>query len=347
MKAALLTGIRALHVREVPEPPAPAAGEVLLQVGTVGICGSDVHYYTTGRIGSQVVHYPFCVGHEFSAVVLVCGAGVEDLAPGQRVAVDPAMPCGTCDQCCSGRSHTCRTLRFLGCPGQASGCLCERITMPAACCVPVADGTSLDTAALVEPLSIGVYAVACAGSLGGRPVGILGSGPIGLSVLLAAKQAGASRIYVTDKLAARLQVASAAGVAWTGNPDEVDVVARIRQAEPLLLQAVFECCGQQSALDQAVDLLTPGGRLMLVGIPETDRVSFAIDTLRRQELTLQNVRRQNECVKKALDLVEKKGLNIDFMATHHFSLEDAGAAFELVAGYGDGVMKAMVTIGKD
>jgi len=345
MKAMVLTGLKQMAMGEVQDPVIENDTDVLLKVGTVGVCGSDVHYYLTGRIGSQVVEYPYRVGHEFAGAVEAVGKGVTRVKPGDRVAVDPAMACGTCDQCLAGREHTCRNLRFLGCPGQADGCLSERIIMPEGSCFPIGSGTSLEHAALAEPLSIGVYAVKTSIPLAGARIGILGCGPIGMSVLLPACLADAERIYVTDKIDERLALAERGGSTWTGNPDRQDIVGAIRAEEPLLLDAVFECCGEQEALDQAVQLLKPGGKLMLIGIPTVDRVSFPMDDLRRKELCIQNVRRQNECMQDAIDLVESGKLDVDFLITHRFALEQTQEAFDLVADYRDGVMKAMVSVG--
>jgi L-iditol 2-dehydrogenase len=261
------------------------------------------------------------------------------------VAVDPAMPCHRCDQCLAGRRHTCREIRFLGCPGQAEGCLADRIVMPMECCFPVQEDTTLEQAAMIEPLSVGVYGVQTSVPLRGAKIAILGCGPIGLSVLLAAKAAGAEHIYVTDRIDARLDVARDAGAAWSGNPDRSDVVADLAAREPLRMDAVFECCGQQDALDQAVDMLKPGGRLMLIGIPEADRVSFCMDGMRRKEICIQNVRRQNECMQPAIDLVESGAVDVDFMLTHRFAFEDTKQAFDMVAGYEDGVVKAVIDCG--
>jgi L-iditol 2-dehydrogenase len=345
MKAVMLTGIRRMEPREVPDVRIANDTDVLLQVAAVGVCGSDVHYYTAGRIGSQVVKYPFTVGHEFCGTVIDGGARVTRVKPGALVAVDPAMPCGRCDQCRAGRRHTCRALKFLGCPGQAEGCMSERIVMPESCCYPVAQGTPPHRAALIEPLSIGLYSVRISVPMPGARIGILGCGPIGLSVLLPARGMGAAAVYATDRIDSRLEWARRAGADWAGNPDRSDVVAEIAAREPLLLDAVFECCGQQDALDQAVRLLKPGGKLVLVGIPEADRVSFDIDLLRRRELVVQNVRRQNECAAAALSLVETGAIQPDFMVTHHFPLERAKEAFDLVSAYGGGVVKAMLYVG--
>ena len=146
---------------------------------------------------------------------------------------------------------------------------------------------------------------------------------------------------MTDKINSRLEVAAAHGAHWTGNPLEEDVVGEIAEREPELLDVVFECCGQQEALDQAVDLLKPGGKLMIIGIPAEDRISFSVDETRRKELTIQNVRRQNNCVQTAIDFISE-GHDVNFMITHRFSLEETGAAFELVGDYRDGVVKALI-----
>ncbi|NLF30535.1 MAG: alcohol dehydrogenase catalytic domain-containing protein [Planctomycetes bacterium] len=344
MKAMVLTGIRKMEMREVPEPVMRSDNDVLIRVKRVGVCGSDVHYYTAGRIGSQVVQYPYRVGHECSGVVEQVGSAVRNVKPGDRIAVEPAQSCFKCDQCRMGRVNTCRNLSFLGTPGQGDGCLCEWLVMPSECCFPVPQSLSLDEAALVEPLSIGVYSVRQSVPMKGAKVGILGVGPIGLSCLIPARQAGAATVYVTDRIDRRLAAARGAGADWTGNPDTSDIVAGIARAEPGLLDVVFECCGRQEALDQAIDILRPGGTLMLVGIPPVDRVSFSIDQIRRKEITLRNVRRQAHCVQPAIDLAAGSDVDLGFMLTHRFPFEKSAEAFDLVDQYRDGVIKAMITL---
>jgi L-iditol 2-dehydrogenase len=253
------------------------------------------------------------------------------------------MSCGSCDQCLAGRPHTCRKLRFLGCPKQAEGCLSEFIVMPEKSCFKIADGASFEDAAISEPLAIGVYAVKMSVPMRGARVGILGAGPIGLSVLLPARAQGAERVYVTDRIDSRLALAKRAGATWGGNPDREDVVARVNELEPGGLDAVFECCGMQEAMDQAVEMLKPGGKLMLIGIPPTsERASFKIDRLRHKEICIQNVRRQNHCVQAALDMIARRDFNAGVMVTHRFAFDETQKAFELVADYADGVVKAMI-----
>jgi len=342
MKAMMLTGIRQMEMKEVPTPALLNDRDVRIKMKTLGVCGSDIHYYVSGKIGSQVVKYPFTVGHEGAGEVESVGKGVTMVKPGDRIAIEPAMPCWECDQCREGRPHTCRNLRFLGCPGQAEGSLSEFIVMPETSCFKIPEQMSYDEAAISEPLAIGVYAVKQSIPMEGARVGILGFGPIGMSVLLPALAMGAKEVYVTDKINERLLIAKKSGASLSANPDQEDVVEKISGAVPELLDVVFECCGQQEAIDNAVDLLKPGGKLMVIGIPEFERWSFAVDKSRRKELCIQNVRRQNEAVQPALDMIASGALSVEAMATHRFSFEQSKEAFDLVAAYGDGVMKAMI-----
>jgi L-iditol 2-dehydrogenase len=359
MKAVALTSLRRLELRDLPAPAIRTDHEVLLQVRRVGVCGSDLHYFQQGRIGNRVVEFPFLIGHECSGTVLEAGAGVTRVKPGDEVAVDPAMSCHACDQCLAGREHTCRQLRFLGCPGEAEGCLSELLVLPEACLYPTRGQLTLDQAVLCEPFSIGLYAtrlagIAPAGEAGrsgssrsegagpGAAIGILGAGPIGLCVLLAARAVGAGPVFMTDRIAERVEFARRLGASWVGNPDDQPVVAAIQQLHPAGLDAVFECAGQPDTLDQAVALLRPGGTLAIVGIPQADRVSFPIDHLRRKEITIVNVRRQNQCVEPAMRLVAGGHARVDALLTHRFRPERAQEAFELVESYRSGVIKAVI-----
>ncbi len=342
MKAMMLTGIRQMEMKNVPDPFIAGPKDVMIKMKVLGICGSDVHYYTQGKIGSQEVLYPFTVGHEGAGVVVATGSAVKKVKPGDVIAIEPAMPCWECDQCKSGRYHTCRKLKYLGCPGQAEGCLSEYLVMPEESCFPLQGNLSADQGAISEPLSIGVYAVKQSGNIKGAKITILGFGPIGMSVALAADAGGARRIYVTDKIDDRLAIAKKESVTCTLNPVKDNIVEIIRQREPLGLDVVFECCGQQEALDQAVELVKPGGKIMVVGIPEFDRWSLNVEDTRRREISLHFVRRQVDCVEPALELMESGRINVGYMITHRFPLSKAKEAFDLVAAYGDGVMKAII-----
>ncbi len=343
MKSMQLTGIRQMQMMEVETPKIVHPTDVLIKMKVLGVCGSDIHYYVSGKIGSQVVKYPFPVGHEGAGEVVEIGTAVTHVKVGDRIAIEPAMPCFKCDQCVAGRLHTCRNLKFLGCPGQADGCLSEYIVMPETSCFRIPDSMSYDQAAISEPLAIGVYAVRLAKmDFKGKSVGILGFGPIGMSVLLPVIQKGAERVYVTDKIDGRLEIANKSGAFWTGNPDKQDVVADVKEQEPALLDVVFECCGKQEAVDQAIDMLKPGGILLIIGIPEFDRWSLPVDKMRHKEVCVQNVRRQNAALEETLDLLAENKVDVGLMPSHRFKFEDTKAAFDLVTGFEDGVMKAMI-----
>jgi threonine dehydrogenase-like Zn-dependent dehydrogenase len=222
----------------------------------------------------------------------------------------------------------------------------EFMVMPEACCFPVAPTVTPEAVAWVEPLSIGIYAAHLAGNLSHAHIGILGCGPIGLSIIMAARRQGVRRIWTTDKLAYRLQAAGRVGADAACDIEKKDADKCLQKEAPLQLDVVFECCGRQSALDQAVAWLKPGGKLLLIGIPETDRVTFNMDLLRRKEICIQNVRRQNGCVAEAVQLITDGILNNKHLTTHRFSLEQSQAAFDLVADYRDEVIKAMIYPGQ-
>jgi L-iditol 2-dehydrogenase len=342
MKAMMLTGIRTMEMKNIPEPVLVNPKDVKIKMSVVGICGSDIHYYTQGQIGSQKVEYPFAVGHEGAGVVVETGEEVTSVRPGDSIAIEPAMPCGECDQCLAGRRHTCRKLKFLGCPGQAEGCLMEYIVMPEESCFPLRGKLTHDHGSISEPMAIGVYAVKKSGDIKGLNIGILGFGPIGMSVMLAAKTERVNKIFITDKIDERLDISKKEGSFLTGNPVDEEIVQKILQSESLGLDVIFECCGKQEAFDQAIDLLKPGGKLIVVGIPEFERWSLSVEKTRRKEISLQFIRRQVDCVRSALNMMEKGVIRIDNMVTHRFPFSDTKKGFDLVADYRNGVMKAMI-----
>ncbi len=342
MLAAVLTAPGSVEVREVPRPEVEAGDEVLLRTSVAGLCGSDLHYFASDNVGGEHVSYPAIVGHECAAVVEEVGSKVRRVKPGDRVAVEPAISCGTCDQCRAGRMNTCRTIGFLGHPGEKDGCLAEYFVMPERNCLHLPAGLTATEGMLAEPLSIALHALQLAGHSPGRSIGVLGSGPIGLSLILAARAAGAPEIFATDKVEARVQAGRRAGAGWAGNPDREDIVRSILSAQPLGLDAVFECSGDPAALDQAIDLVRPGGRIFIVGIPLVERVALPFRVLRRKEILIQNVRRQNLCLEPALRHIADGSIDVAWLATHTFPLDEAARAFAVASERMDGVLKAAI-----
>jgi L-iditol 2-dehydrogenase len=345
MKQVVLTGIRKMKMMDIPNPSMVNPNEVKIKMSTIGVCGSDIHYYAEGKIGSQVVDYPFPVGHECSGIIEEIGENVTNVKVGDLVVVDPSVHCGNCDQCHAGRPHTCRNNRFLGCPGQLDGCLAEYIIMPDFTCFPVTGKMNPVQAALIEPLTIGVYTVKLAQIRKKETsVGIFGAGPIGLSVLFKLLADGIEDITMIEPLDYRLIRANEIGAKYLVNPEFDDVEEIVKNKHDLLLDVAFEASGEQDAVTNAVKILKPGGKLVLVGIPPDAQYVFDMDLMRRKELTVINVRRQNHCVEEAIDLVVSGKIDVEQMVTHQFSLEETEKAFEIVEGYKDGAIKAMINL---
>ena len=344
MKQAVLTSLHNIEINECDKPQITKSDDVLIEVKSVGICGSDIHYYRQGRIGNQTIHYPFRAGHEFSGRIIAVGTDVSNLSVGDRVAVDPLVWCGKCSECLNGRYHTCLNQKFTGAPGQLEGALAEFITIPAKCCFKIPDSLTYNQAVLIEPFSIALHAAGFMDYNYVDSILILGVGPIGLSVLLVAQVHGIKKLFVTDLIDSRLEKAKELGASYTGNPNNTNIVDDIKSMKPDGLPVVFDCCGKQSALDQSIALLRPGGKLILVGIQEFDEISFNPHDIRRKEITIQTVRRQNEKMLEAIELINSRKILSDFLITHEFPFPKTKEAFDLVENYKDGVLKAVVTI---
>ena len=345
MLAVKLTGIEEMEIVEIDKPSRISPDEVLVKMKYVGVCGSDVHYYNEGKIGSQVVQYPFIVGHECSGKVMAKGENVTHLEVGDLVAVDPSIHCGHCEQCLSGRHHTCLNNRFLGCPGQVEGCLTEFIVMPGFSCYPVTDLMDAEEAALLEPFTIGVYSVNLAQMTSiDAKIAIFGAGTIGLSILMKLMADGYKHIGIVEPLGYRLEKAGEIGASWLVNPVSESVESKVEMLARGLVDVVFDASGEQQAIDDALKILKPGGKLVLVGIPPSAQYIFDMDLMRRKELVVFNVRRQNHSVEEAIQLVASRKVNLKQMVTHYFQLRKVPVAFDMVSGYRDNVIKAMIVI---
>ncbi len=344
MKAAALTGIRTISIINVEKPGIVNSDDILIEIRSVGVCGSDMHYYKEGKIGSLVVDFPFVLGHEFAGVVEKVGEGVITLKPGDRVAVDPNIYCGVCDQCRSGRPHTCRNGKFLGSAGQLSGCNTHYVVMPARNCFIIPGNMSFEEGMMVEPFSIGYYATSLAGELKGKSCAVFGFGPIGMSVFQALKMYDVKSTLVSEKLNYRCEMAENQGAGRVINPDEEDIISKSMDMFHYGVDVAFDATGSQEAIDDAISILKPGGTLLIIGIPNFDRWSFRADEMRRKEITIKNVRRQNGFEQKAIDAIAQRRVNLTSMVTHSFTLEETAKAYELVANYDDGVMKAVVEL---
>ncbi len=304
MRVARLHGVGDVRVSDEPAQ-VPGPGEELVRVTAVGLCGSDLHWYGQAGIGDASLRRPLVVGHEFAGVT-------DDQREGRRVAVDPAVPCGACDQCRAGNPNLCRALRFAG-YGLEDGGLRECVAWPARCLVPLPDSIDDVGGALLEPLGVAIHAVDLGHVRAGQSVGVFGCGPIGLLVLQVARAAGATDLLVTEPLPHRLDAARGWGAQeWTPGR-EVDVA--------------FECAGENGAVQDAIAAARPGGRVVLVGIPDDDRTWFAASVARRKGLTLALSRRMKHTYPRAIRLVETGRVDVHSLVTHRFPLAQAPAAF--------------------
>lgn len=328
------------------DEPIPDVGpdDVLIKVGSVGICASDVHYYKEGRIGDQVVTSPIILGHEFSGVVERVGSNVKTLTEGARVAVDPAQPCKQCEICKEGYPNLCPQVKFFGTP-PIDGALREYLAWPAELCVQVSEEVSLDEAAMIEPLAVGVFAVDLAEMAGRETVAILGVGAIGLSVLQAAKIVGAGRIIVSEPIAERRDLAKKLGADIVIDPAAVDSTAAIKQETGAGVEVVFECAGMPDAVWQTASVVRPKGRIVIVGIPEGDNYTFDASLCRRKELNVQFVRRSRDTTERSVEMVERGMVDVKSYVTHRFPLDRAGDAIKLAGEKTDGVLRAVVQVG--
>ena len=343
MRASRLHGIRNLLLENVPRPE-PGPGQVLLQVASVGVCGSDVHYYLHGRIGSQIVTAPIIMGHEFSARVAGLGSGVDNLTVGQLVSVEPGISCGKCEPCLQGHPNLCPNVRFCGTP-PVDGVFAEYTIMPAENCFPLPDGFGPIEGAMLEPLGIAIHTVDLAHLQAGQTVAVLGAGPIGLLIAAVAKAAGASQIVMTEPLAHRREFALEYVADAVINPEKVDVVTEIRRLTGGRgVDASFEAAGESDTPQQAAAVARIGGKVIIAGIPTDDMMVMNASTVRHKGLTIKIVRRMKHTYPRAIRLVQTGMVDVKSLATHEFPLERIEEAFELVAGYRDGVLRAMIQI---
>lgn len=346
MRVSRLYGIRDVRVEDGPVP-SPGRDEVLLRIASVGTCGSDVHYYVEGAIGDQVVSEPITMGHEFSAWIAELGEGVENLEVGQLVAVEPAIPCGVCESCQHGHPNLCPNVRFCGTP-PIDGVFAEYTVMPAENCFVLPDGFTPDEGALLEPLGIAIHTVDLSHLKAGETVAILGAGPVGLLTGAVARAAGAGTIFMTEPQAHRRAFALEYCADAVFNPDKEDVIAAIMQATGGRgVDVVFEAAGAPETPDQAAHIARPGGKVVVVGIPSEDEMVMTASQIRRKGLTIKLVRRMKHTYPRAIRMVDSGMLDVAALATHHFTLEEIDDAFELVAGYDDGVLRAMIQVGTE
>ncbi len=349
MRAVRLYGARDFRLERMPHPRKPRTGEVLVGIRAVGICGSDLHLYTSGGIGSIRTEQPLIPGHEFMGKVMAIGprsigADGSALTIGQRVAVEPHIPCHHCEWCEAGNPNLCPNHRFLGVPPN-DGALCEFLLVPARQCFVLPKSISDGAGALLEPLGVALHAVDLAKIKLGNTVVVAGGGPIGLMIGRLAILAGAKIVIVVDPLAHRTALARQWGVTHALTTKMESAVDRVRKITgPRGADVVFEVAWAGTALPACLQVAGPGTKVVLVGIPDDDDCRFVHSEARRKGLTLLFSRRMKQVYPRAIKLTEgrKPKIALDELISHQFSLSQTAKAFDLNARYADKMIKGVI-----
>ena len=318
MKSVRLHGTGDLQVHDEPLPVA-GVGEKLVRIKSVGVCGSDLHWFSEGSIGDAKLDHPLVLGHEFAG----------ETEDGQRVAVDPAIPCGRCEFCLEGDPNLCENLIFAG-DGKTDGALRECLAWSDKSLIPIPDSISDADGAMLEPLGIAIHTVDLGRVKAGMTVGVFGCGPIGLLIIQMAKLSGATNILVTDKLEHRVEAAKRFGASQAFLVEDTRGLSMMRAAvDERGVDVAFEAAGTQDAIDDAFAAVSPGGKVILAGIPDDDKTSFTASMARRKGLTIKLVRRMKHTYPRAIELVSKGLVDVRSLVTHRFPLEQATEAFSV------------------
>lgn len=308
-----------LEERSVPEP---GPKEVLVEIKAVGVCGSDVHYYEHGRIGSHVVREPLILGHESSGVIVGLGSEVTKHEVGERVTLEPGVPCGSCRECRAGRYNLCPDVRFFATP-PIDGTFANYVTIHEDFAFGLPDSMSDEVGALMEPLSVGIWASWKAKIRGGEHVLVTGAGPIGLLAMRVAFAFGATEATITDVSEERLEIARKSGATRTIN------VAREPLSETgLEVDALIECSGNPTALNDGIRCIRPAGTAVVVGMGPEEETSIPLSYIQTREITLTGTFRYANTYPTAIELVATGRVNLDDFVTSHYGLDDTEEALQ-------------------
>jgi L-iditol 2-dehydrogenase len=345
MKVAVMTdlGKMAFVERDIPQP---GAGEVLVKLEYVGICGSDLHYYEQGGIGDFKVRFPFVLGHEPGGVVAEVGPGVTHLKVGDKVALEPGKTCGHCEFCKTGRYNLCPDVIFFATP-PVDGVFQEYVAHEAGLCFKLADNMTTMEGALIEPLAVGFHAAAMGKAQLGETAVVTGSGCIGLVSMMAAKALGVSKIYQVDVVQKRLDKAKSLGAAEIINGAEEDVVKRIGELTGGRgVDLVIETSGTETAAAQGIKVLKKGGTQVFVGYSKTGMMNLPMGLALDKELTLKTIFRYRHIYPLAIDAVSRGLVDIKNIITNVFDFDDIQNAMDQSVHNKTEIVKSVIKIAK-
>lgn len=332
MLAAVLQAREEIVLAHVARP-APDPDQVLVRVGAVGVCGSDVHYYREGRIGPYIVEAPLILGHEAAGTIVEVGSAVPRERVGERVSIEPQRACRVCEQCRRGRYNLCPRMEFYATP-PVDGAFAEYAVIQADYAHPVPDGMSIEAAALCEPLSVGIWAHRKAGTGPGSRVLIAGAGPIGIVAAQVARAFGAAEVVVTDIVAERLTVAERFGATRTIDARHPDSAATATE-----MDVFIDASGAQPAVRAGIMALGPAGRAVLVGMGADDAM-LPVSRIQNRELVVTGVFRYANTWPLAIRLASSGAVDLDALVTSRHPLADAEEA--LRAAERPATLKAVV-----
>lgn len=327
MKAARWHAAKDLRVEDIAEP-SPAAGEVKIKVAWTGICGSDLHEYLAGPIFVPVDRphplsrgkAPITMGHEYCGTVTELGEGVEGLAIGDRVAIEPIFSCGTCPACQQGKYNLCDSLGFVGLSGGHGGFAAYSV-VPARMAHKMPEGLSMEQGALVEPAAVALHAVRLSKIKAGDKAAVFGAGPIGLLVVEALRVAGASEIHVVEPSEIRRSRALELGASSAIDPGDTDAVAAIRAATGHGVDVAFEVTGVPAVLSKCIDATAHEGQVLIVSIWENE-AAFQPNTVVLKERQLKGTIAYRNIYPAVMALMAQGYFSADRLVTKRIALDD-------------------------
>lgn len=340
--AAVLHGPMDIRMESIAVPE-PKENEVLLSVGSVGICGSDIKYWMYGKCGRFTVEKPMVLGHEASGTVVKLGTGVKHLNIGDRVAIEPGVPCRKCKLCKTGRYNLCKDVFFCATPPD-DGNLCRFYTHAADFCYKLPDNMTLDEGALIEPLAVGIYSSRRANIGLGDKLLICGAGPVGILTMMAARQMGATSILITDIDNNRLSMAKSLGADYTIKVTTSDPKELANQIEDVMgcqPDATIECSGTDFSMRTGIYATYPGGSVILVGRGSAD-AEVPLTVAATKEVDLKGVFRYANCYPAAIEFIKNGFVNVKPLISHHFALKDTVQAFETARSRDSKAVKVMI-----
>lgn len=344
MKVAVMNGIGKMGFVE-REVPQPADNEVLVKLEYVGICGSDMHYYETGRIGDYVVEPPFVLGHEPGGVVVKVGKDVKHLKVGDRVALEPGKTCGHCEFCKEGKYNLCPDVVFFATP-PVDGVFQEYVAHEATLCFKLPDNVDTMEGALIEPLAVGFHAANQGGAHAGQTAVVFGAGCIGLVSMMALKAEGVSKVYVVDIMQKRLDKAMELGATEVINSMDTDVMAEIaRLTEGKGADLIIETAGMEITTRQAIHIAKKGATIVLVGYSKTGEMTLPLSLALDKELTFKTVFRYRHIYPMAIEAVASGKVNLKGIVSNVFDFDDIQNAMDKSISDKANIVKSVVKIG--